>query len=73
MIIRIQAEDGQDFIIAAGDGGRCVRMATSCHPKPQPDLEDFTIEEAQAIVDAIKIAIRIAEQEREYMEARNGD
>lgn len=73
MILRIQAEDGQDFIISVGEGKSCVSMATACCNKPnQPDLEDFTIEEAEAIIGAISVAIQVAKTERDYLEKTNG-
>ena len=69
MIIRIQTEDGQDFIIEAGEGSCGLAMATAdCNKKHQTPLENFTIEEAQAIVGAINVAIKIALEERNAME-----
>jgi len=73
MIIRIQTEDGPDFIIEAGEGNGGLAMATAdCNKKHQPPLENFTIEEAQAIVGAINVAIKIALDERDYLEKSNG-
>lgn len=73
MIIRIQTEDGQDFIIEAGEGSGGVALATAdCNKKHQPPLENFTIEEAEAIVGAINVAIKIAMDERDLMEKQNG-
>jgi len=64
MMIRIQTEDGQDFIIEVGLGSGGVAMATAdCNKNHQPLLENFTIEEAQAIVGAINVAIKIALEE----------
>lgn len=74
MILRIQAEDGQDFIISVGEGKGSVSMATSCCNKPnQADLEDFTIEEAEAIIGAISVAIQVAKTERDYSEKTHGN
>ena len=69
MIISIHADDGQDFIIVFGEGSGGLAMATAdCNKKHQPPLENFTIEEAQAIVGAINVAIKIALEERDAME-----
>ena len=71
MIISIHSDDGQDFIIAVGEGSGGVAMATAdCNKKHQQPLklENFTIEEAQAIVGAINVAIKIALEERDYLE-----
>jgi len=73
MIIKIQAEDGQDFMIEVGEGRGSVAIATTCVGKSQPDLEHFTVEEAVAIVGALGVAIKLAEQERDYLENNNGD
>jgi len=73
MIIRIQTEDGQDFIIEAGEGSGGLAMATAdCNKSTRPTLAHFTIEEAQAIVGAINVAIKIAMDERDYLEKNNG-
>jgi hypothetical protein len=73
MIISIQTEDGQDFIIKVGEGNGGLAMATAdCNKKHQPPLEHFTIEETQAIVGAINVAIKIAMDERDYLEKSNG-
>jgi len=72
MIIKIQAEDGQDFLIEVGEGRGSVAIATKCVGKSQPDLEHFTVEEAVAIVGALGVAIKLAEQERDYLENNNG-
>ena len=68
MIIKVQADDGPDLIIMVGDGRGTVGIATTNVGKSQPDLEDFTIEEAQTIVGALNIAIKIALEERDYLE-----
>ena len=67
MIIKVQADDGQDLIIMVNEGRGTVGIATTNVGKSQPDLEDFTIEEAQAIVGAINVAIKIALEERDAM------
>lgn len=72
MILRVQSEDGQDFILKVGEGGGSIAIATSNCQKAQPDLENFTIEEARAIVGLLNTAIPLAEVERDEMEARNG-
>ena len=68
MIIKVQADDGQDLIIMVGEGRGTVGIATTNVGKSQPDLEDFTIEEAEAIVGALGVAIKIALEERDYLE-----
>jgi|GEM_PF-4655585 len=68
MIIKVQADDGQDLIIMVGEGRGTVGIATTNIGKSQPDLEDFTIEEAEAIVGALGVAIKIALEERDAME-----
>jgi len=72
MLIRIQAEDGQDFLVNFGEGSGGVAISTKNVTKPQPDLEDFTIEEAEAIIKAMQIAIDGAKTERDLMEKHNG-
>ena len=72
MLIRIQSEDGQDFLIKFGEGSGGVSIATKNVGKTQPDLENFTIEEAEAIVGAMQIAIDGAKNERDLMEKHNG-
>lgn len=72
MIIKIQAEDGQDFMIEVGEGRGSLGIATTSVGKSQPDLEHFTVEEAVAIVGALGVAIKLAEQERDYLENNNG-
>ena len=72
MLIRIQAEDGQDFLVKFGEGSGGVAIATTSVGKTQPDLENFTIEEAEAIVGAMQIAIDGAKTERDLMEKSNG-
>jgi len=73
MIIKIQAADGQDFMIEVGEGRGSVAIATTNIGKSQPYLEHFTVEEAVAIVGALGVAIKLAEQERDYLENNNGD
>jgi len=68
MIIKVQADDGQDLIIMVGEGRGTVGIATTNVGKSQPDLENFTIEEVQAIVGALGVAIKIAMEERDYLE-----
>ena len=72
MLIRIQADDGQDFLVQFGEGSGGVAIATSNSQKFSPDLENFTIEEAEAIVGAMQIAIDGAKTERDLMEKNNG-
>ena len=72
MIIKIQVEDGQDFMIEVGDGLGLVSIATTCFGKSQPYLEHFTVEEAVAIVGALGLAIEVAKTERDYLEKNNG-
>ena len=72
MIIKIQADDGQDFLIQVGEGRGSVAIATTNVGKSQPDLEHFTIEEAEAIVGALNVAIEVAKSERDYLEKSNG-
>ena len=72
MILRLQSDDGQDFIVKVAEGTGGIAIATANCALPQPDLQDFTIEEARAIVGLLNTAIALAEAEREEMEARNG-
>jgi len=72
VILRVQSEDGQDFILSVGEGSGGIAIATSSCDKTQPDMENFTIEEARAIVGLLNTAILLAEAERDEMEARNG-
>ena len=72
MIIKIMADDGQDFLVKFGEGSGGVAISTTNVGKAQPDLEDFTIEEAEAIVRAMQIAIDGAKTERDLMEKNNG-
>lgn len=67
MIIKIQAEDGQDFIICCNEGTGGIAIATANCQKLSPDLEHFTIEETVAIVGALTVAIKLAEQERDML------
>ena len=64
MIIRIHTEDEQDFIIevCVGSGGVAIETA-NFNKSTRPTLANFTIEEAQAIVGALNIAIKIALEE----------
>ena len=72
MLIKIMADDGQDFLVQFGEGSGGVAIATSNSQKFSPDLENFTIEEAEAIVGAMQIAIDGAKTERDLMEKNNG-
>ena len=72
MIIKIMADDGQDFLVKFGEGSGGVAIATTNVGKLSRDLEDFTIEEAEAIVGAMQIAIDGAKTERDLMEKHNG-
>lgn len=72
MIIKIQSDDGQDIAIQCGEQTGGISIGIWHCQKPQTDLEHFTIEEAKAAIAALEFAIRIAEEEREEMEARNG-
>lgn len=68
MMIRIHTEDEQDFMVEAGEGKGGLAMATAdCSKKHYPTLARFTIEEAQAIVGALNIAIKISLEERDAM------
>jgi hypothetical protein len=73
MLIRIQCEDGQDFLVGFGEGSVSVAIATTSVGNSQPPLEEFTIEEAEAIIKAIQIAIDGAKTERDLMENHNGN
>ena len=72
MLIRIQSEDGQDFLVGFGEGSGSVAIATTNLTRSQPNFEDFTIEEAEAIIKAMQIAIDGAKTERDLMENHNG-
>lgn len=75
MIIRIQADDGQDFVVICDEqtGGIQIGVASLTDDGGRGvHLEHFTIEEAKAVVAALEFAIKIAEAEREEMEKRNG-
>lgn len=72
MLLKVQAEDGQDFAIQCGEQTGHIAIAVWDCNKGQTDMEPFTIEEAKAAVALLQFAISIAEEEREEMEARNG-
>ena len=72
MIIKIQSDDGQDFVVQCGEGGGGIAIASWHCGKPTNGLEHFTVEEAKAAVAVLEFAIKIAESEREEMEERNG-
>ena len=75
MIIRIEAEDGQDFIVRCDEqtGGVQIGVAVVTEDgNRKAQMEHFTVEEAKAAIAALEFAIKIAEAEREEMEARNG-
>lgn len=72
MIIKTQSEDGQDFIVRCGEQTGGVGLSVWNYEKPKADIEPFTIEEVKAIVASLEFAIKIAEEEREEMEKRNG-
>ena len=71
MIIRVQSDDGQDFIVKAGEGTACISVGVVAVGKPQSDIEPFTIEEVEAIIGVLQVAVATARREEE-MEARNG-
>lgn len=75
MIIRIEAEDGQDFIVRCdeGSGGIGIGVGSEDEDGRKAQVEHFTIEEAKAAITALEFAIKIAEAERDQMEARNGN
>lgn len=75
MIIRIEAEDGQDFIVRCDEqtGGVQIGVAVVTEDgNRKAQMEHFTVEEAKAAIAALEFAIKIAEVEREEMEKRNG-
>jgi len=75
MIIRIEAEDGQDFIVRCDEqtGGVQIGVAVVTEDgNRKAQMEHFTVEEAKAAIAALEFAIKIAEAEREEMEKRNG-
>lgn len=73
MIIRIEAEDGQDFVVRCdeGNGSIAIGVASERSEGRKSQVEHFTIEEAKAAIVALQFAIRIAEAERKEMEKRN--
>lgn len=73
MIIKIQSDDGQDFAIRCGEQRGCVEIAVWNCLKGQTDLEHFTIEEVEAIIAALKFAVKVAKDERDYMENNHGN
>lgn len=74
MIIRIEAEDGQDFFVGCdeGNGSIAIGVASERGEGRKGQVEHFTVEEAKAAIAALEFAIKIAEAEREEMEKRNG-
>ena len=74
MIIRIEAEDGQDFFVGCDEqtGSIKIGILSDRGNGQRVVVDHFTIEEAKAAIAALEFAIRIAEAEREEMEARNG-
>lgn len=72
MRIKVQSEDGQDFVVECGEGRGSVGIASWHCGKPTNGFEHFTVEEAKAAVAVLEFAIKIAEVEREEMEKRNG-
>jgi len=76
MIIRIEAEDGQDFVVKCDEmtGGIAIGVASLTDDGPRKSqMECFTIEETKAAIAALEFAITIAEAEREEMERKNGN
>ena len=74
MIIRIESEDGQDFVVRCDEmtGGIQIGVAWQKDDERRVQMEHFTIEEAKGAIAALEFAIKIAQAEREEMEARNG-
>jgi len=75
MIIRIESDDGQDFVVRCDEqtGGVQIGVAVVTEDgNRKAQMEHFTIEEVKAGIAALEFAIKIAEAEREEMEKRNG-
>lgn len=75
MIIRIEGDDGQGLMVGCDNqtGGVQIGVASLTEDgKRMVQMEDFTIEEVKAARAALEFAIKIAEDEREEMEKRNG-
>ena len=75
MIIRIEGDDGQDFVVRCDEqtGGIEVGVGVMTgNATRKCQMEHFTIEEVKAGIAALEFAIKIAEAEREEMENRNG-
>ena len=75
MIIRIEAEDGQDFFVGCDEQTGSIKIGVAVLTEDgnrKAQMEHFTIEEAKAAIAALEFAIKIAKAEREEMEARNG-
>ena len=75
MIIRIEGDDGQDFVVGCDEqtGGVQIGVAGALRDgNRNVNMEHFTIEEVKAGIAALEFAIKIAEAEREEMEKRNG-
>lgn len=75
MIIRIEGDDGQDFVVRCDEQTCGVQIGVAVVTEDgnhKAQMEHFTIEEVKAGIAALEFAIKIAEAEREEMEARNG-
>lgn len=68
MIIKIESEDGQDFIVRCGEQTGGLHLWTPYCGAPSQEPQAFTIEEVKAIISSLEFAIKIAEEEREEME-----
>jgi len=75
MIIRIEGDDGQDFVVRCDEQTCGVEIGVAVvtdDGNRKCQMEHFTIEESKAAIAALEFAIKIAEVEREEMEKRNG-
>lgn len=75
MIIRIEGDDGQDFVVRCDEQTCGVEIGVAVVTEDgtrKAQMEHFTIEEVRAGIAALEFAIKIAEAEREEMEKRNG-
>lgn len=75
MIIRIEGDDGQDFVVRCDEQTCGVEIGVAVVTEDgtrKSQMEHFTIEEVRAGIAALEFAIKIAEAEREEMEKRNG-
>lgn len=75
MIICIEGDDGQDFVVRCDEQTGAVGIGVAALNEDgnrRVQMEYFTIEEVKAGIAALEFAIKIAEAEREEMEKRNG-